>query len=130
MSNRLEWVSGVLTLVVGLGAVAVVAFGPWTCAADGSSCYGLIWDSLAWLTVGLPAISVAAIGVGAMQAGADSPLRKAWIRWLAVVGLLLPTMLLVTVASYGIVMLPAFLVALWTAVVSQLRAYRETVPVA
>ena len=115
MSKRVEWASGMLTLVVGLIAVGVVAFGPWTCTADGSSCYGLIWDSLAWLTVGVPTVCLAVIGVGALQTGTRSPLRLVWVRWLAVVGLALPTLLLLIVASYGVVLLPAFVVALWTA---------------
>ena len=86
MSKRVEWASGVLTLVVGLIAVGVVAFGPWTCTADGSSCYGLIWDGLAWLTVGVPTVCLAVVGVGAMQTGTRSPLRLVWVRWLAVPG--------------------------------------------
>ena len=128
MSKRVEWASGALTLVVGLVAVAVLAFGPWTCAADGSSCYGLIWDSLAWLTVGVPTLCLAVIGIGAIQTGERSPLRVAWVRWLAVVGLALPTLLLLIVASYGVVLLPAFLVALWTAIATEVVSRRAPVP--
>jgi hypothetical protein len=128
MAKRVEWASGALTLVVGLIAVAALAFGPWTCAADGSSCSGLIGDSLAWLTVGVPTVCLAVVGIGAIQTGARSPLRRAWVRWLAVVGLAVPTLLLLIVASYGVVLLPAFLVALWTAIVGEVVSRRAPAP--
>ena len=127
MLQRVEWVSGALTLAVGLVTVAVLAFGPWTCTADGSSCAGLIGDSLAWLTVGVPTVCLAVIGIGAIKHGQRTPFRLAAVRWLAVFGLLLPTLLLLIVAPYGVVLLPAFAIALWTAVISQVQSRRAAV---
>ena len=130
MSERVEWASGALTLAVGLVTVAILAFGPWTCATDGSSCSGLLWDSLAWLTVGVPALCLAIIGVGGLHPGGHSPLRLAVVRWLAVLGLALPTFVLLVVAPLGVVTLPAFAVAFWTAVVGQFRSFRTTMGLA
>jgi len=117
MLERVERISGVVTLVVGLVSLAVIAFG-----------HGLIGDSLAWLTVGLPAVCLAVIGIGAIQKVSRVPNRWSVVRWLAIVGLALPTLLLLVVASYGVVMLPAFVVALWTAILSEVRSRRPAAP--
>ena len=128
--QHVERVSGVLTLVVGLGIVAGLAIGPLACASDGASCSGLLWDSLAWLTVGVPTVSVLAIGLGALQIGISGHLRSPLIRWGAVVALAVPTLLLLIVAPYGVVMFPVFGLALWTALVSQFQTGRASVLVA
>jgi hypothetical protein len=132
MMRKLERASGVLTMIVGLGSLLWLAFGPWTCSADGTACYGLLGtasaprlDAVALVMVVWSAVCIAVVGLGAMRGGGGHLAWLARLRWLAVGALALPTLVLLIVSSAGVVMIPAFVLAAWTAAVSEVRARRQ-----
>jgi hypothetical protein len=140
--QKLETASGTLTLVGGLVTLLVLGFGPWTCDRGGSPCYGTlgdVWplrpdimrwllDTTAWLLIWWPGACFAVLGLGALRNGMGRASRLPQYRWLMLAGLTPPTTILLITTAIGLYMVPAFLVAWWTAIVGEAQSRRALAP--
>lgn len=129
LARFLEGTGGVLTLVAGLSMLVILGFGRGTCEQDDTACTGLLGPSIQdWfdiptvVTVWLPFASSAVIGVGALLSALGRPSVAARLRWIALCGVAVPTLILLIVSPAGVGMIPVFGIAFVTVAIGQMRA--------
>lgn len=128
---KLEGISGGVTLLIGLGTVLGLAFAPVACPEIDGPCFGLLGPSPSqWLDVPaivltwLPLVCITDVGLGAVLNARGRPHRMQAFRWLSVLALAASTFGMLVVSSFGPLMVPAFLLAYWTAAVSEVRFWQ------
>jgi hypothetical protein len=132
VARFMEGTGGVLTLAAGL---SMLGFGRGICEQGDTACTGLLGPSMwGWLdiptvvTIWLPFASAAVIGVGAVLSALGRRSVAARLRWVALCGLAVPTLILLVVSPAGVGMIPVFGIAFVTVAVGQARARHGDAP--
>jgi hypothetical protein len=135
IARFVEGAGGVLTLAAGLSMLVMIGFGRWSCQPADTACTGLLgpvgwgWlDIPSVVTVWLPFASAEIIGVGALLSALGRRSVAARLRWVALCGLAVPTLILLVVSPAGVGMIPVFGIAFVTVAVGQARARHGDAP--